>query len=146
VLVLVLATLAAVGYLYLARGSSSDNATGFLGANQQSAKATGTVITAADRVQRFAELHAFDVVAFAQQHVLTQQLATLQSIEAGASGRQKQIAGETVTTVKQAIDAVGRYREAVAVTYRLADANTARQDLSNAFVSLQQQAQAWQHS
>ena len=145
-LVLVLATLAAAGYLYLGRGSSSGSATGFLGANQQSVKATGTVITAADRVQRFVELHAFDAVAFAQQRVLTQQLATLQSIEAGVSGRQKQIAGETVTTVKQAIDAVGQYREAVAVTYRLADANTAHQDLSNAFVSLQQQAQAWQHS
>jgi hypothetical protein len=146
VLVLVLATLAAVGYLYLARGASTANATGFLGANQQSVKAAGTVITAADRVQRFTELHSFDVVAFAQQDVLSQQLAKLRSIETGASGRQQQIAGETVTTVKQAIDAIGQYRKAVSLTYRLADADTAHQNLTNAVASLQQQAQAWQHS
>jgi hypothetical protein len=146
VLVLVLATLATVGYLYLARGTGGGNSTGFLGANQESVKAAGTVITAADRVQRFAALHAFDVVAFAQQHVLSQQRAKLQSVAAGASGRQQQIANEAVTSVQHAIDAVGQYRKAVALTYRLADADTAHQDLTNAVASLQQQAQAWQHS
>ncbi|HEY5165522.1 MAG TPA: hypothetical protein VIJ44_06190, partial [Acidimicrobiia bacterium] len=145
VLVLVLATLAAAGYLYLAR-SSSGSATGFLGANQQSVKAASTVITAADRVQRFAELRAFDLIATEQIHTLFQQRTTLQSIAARALGRQKQIANEAVSTVQQAIDSVDRYRLSVAITYRLNDADAAHQELNNAIASLQQQAQAWQHS
>lgn len=145
-LVLVLATLAAAGYLYLARSSGSGSATGFLGANQQSVKAAGTVITAADRVQRFAEAHAFDLIATDQIHTLSLQRTTLQSIAARASGRQKQIANEAVSTVQQAIDGVDRYRLAVAFTYRLNEADAAHQDLNNAIASLRQQAQAWQHS
>ena len=115
-------------------------------ANQQSVKAADTVVTAAAGVQRFAELHSFDLIATAQVQILSQQLTKFQSIEAGASGRQKQIATEAVSTVKQAIDAVGQYRKAVAFSYRLADADTAHQDLNTAVASLKQQAQAWQHS
>jgi murein L,D-transpeptidase YcbB/YkuD len=146
VLILVVATLAGVGYLYLARGGSSANATGFLGANQQSVKAATTVITAARGVQRFTELRAFDLIATAQIHTLFVQRTTLQGIEAGASGRQKQIANEAVSSVQQAIDSADRYRRSVALTYRLNDANAAHQQLNNAIASLRQQAQAWQHS
>jgi hypothetical protein len=146
VLVLVLATLAVAGYLYLARGGSSANATGFLGADQQSVKAADTVIAAAGSVQRFTELGAFNRVATEQIHTLFVQRATLQSIEAGASGRQKQIANEAVSAVQQAIVGADRYRLSVALTYRLNDADAAHQDLSNAIASLHQQAQAWQHS
>jgi hypothetical protein len=146
VLVLVLATLAVAGYLYLARGDSSANATGFLGANQQSVQATDTVIAAAGRVQRFLEVHSFDLTARAQLQVLSRQLTKLQGIAASASGRQKQIADESVTTVKEVIDDVGVYRKAVASTYRLVDANQARRGFDDAIASLHQQAQAWQHS
>ncbi len=141
-----LATLTAAGYLYLARGGSSANATGFLGANQQSVKATDTVIAAAGRVQRFAELHSFDVMTLGQIQVLSRQLTTLQGIAASASGRQKQIADEAVTAVKLAIYWVGLYRQAVAFTHRLVDADTAHQQINDAVASLKQQAQAWQHS
>jgi hypothetical protein len=146
VLVLVLATLAAAGYLYLTRGGNTAGATGFVGADQQSVKAIDTVVTAADGVQRFAGLHPFDVTATAQIQVLSRQLTALQHIAAGASGRQKQIADDAVTTVRQAIDAAAQYRKAVAFTYRLADADSAHQDLNNAVASLKQQARDWQHS
>lgn len=144
--VLLLATLAAVGYLYLSNRGNGANATGYLGATQQSIKAAATVVTAGTHVQRFSELHTFDVTATAQVQILSQQLTKLQSAEAGASGRQKQIAGDSVNTVQQALDAIGRYRKAVAFTYRLADADTARQDLATAVAALKQQAQQWQHS
>jgi hypothetical protein len=146
VLVLVLATLGAVGYLYLSRGGSSSNATGFVGADQESVKAVDTVMAAAQNVQRFEELHAFDVTARAQIQTLSQQLTKLQSIAAGASGRQQQIANQAVKTVNEIIFGVGQYRKAVASSYRLVDAETARQGLDYAVTSLQQQAQAWQHS
>jgi hypothetical protein len=146
VLVLVLATLAAVGYLYLARGGSRASATGFLGANQQSIEATDTVITAAGRVQRFAELHAFDLTATTQRRVLAQQLTKLEGIAASASGPQKQIADQSVTTVKEVIFGVDLYRKAVASTYRLVDADQARRGFDYAVASLQRQAQAWRHS
>jgi hypothetical protein len=144
--VLLLATLGAVGYLYLSRGGSSSAATGFVGANQESVKAVDTVVAAAQPVQRFTELHAFDLIATAQTQVLSKQLSALQGVSAGASGRQKQIADEAIATVQQAIDAVGQYRKAVAFTYRLTDAEAAHQDLNNAVASLKQEAQAWQHS
>ena len=145
-LVLVLATLGAVGYLYLSRGGSSSNATGFVGADQESVKAVDTVMAAAQNVQRFEELHAFDVTARAQIQTLSQQLTKLQSIAAGASGRQQQIADKAVTAVQYSVYGVGQYRKAVASSYRLVDAETARQGLDYAVVSLQQEAQAWQHS
>jgi len=144
--VLLVATLGAVGYLYLSRGGGNSSATGFVGANQESVKAADTVVRAAQDVQRFKELSAFDHIATAQIVVLFKQQTTLQNIAAGASGRQKQLAGEAVTTVKQAVDAIGRYRKAVALTYRLSDAETAQQDLNNAVASLKQEAQAWQRS
>ena len=143
---LLVATLGAVGYLYLSRGGSSSAATGFVGANQESVKAIDTVVAAAQPVQRFTELHAFDLLATAQGQILSRQLTSLQSVSAGESGRQKQITDEAVATVQQAIDAVGRYRKAVAFTYRLTDAESAHQDLNNTVASLKQEAQAWQHS
>ena len=146
VLVLLVATLGAVGYLFLGRGGSSSAATGFLGAEQQSVKAATTVVTAAHEVQRFAALHSFDLVATAQTEVLSRQLASLQSIASNSTGRQQQIANQAVSADQQAIDAVGRYRKAVAFTYRLADADAALRDLVDAVASLNQQAQAWQHA
>jgi hypothetical protein len=144
--VLLAATLGAVGYLYLSRGGGNSSATGFVGADQESVKAANTVVMAARDVQRFKEIGAFDHIATAQLVALFKQQATLQNIAAGASGRQRQLADEAVTTVKQAEDAVGRYRKAVGFTYRLSDAESAQQDLNSAVASLKQQAQAWQHS
>jgi hypothetical protein len=144
--VLLLATLGAVGYLYLSRSGSSAAATGFVGANQASVKAIDTVVAGAQPVQRFTELRTFDVLATAQSQVLSKQVTSLQSVSAGASGRQKQIADEAISTVRSAIDAVGRYRKAVAFTYRLSDAQAAHQDLDSAVASLKQEAQAWQRS
>ena len=143
---LLVTTLGAVGYLYLSRGGGSSAATGFVGANQESVKAIDTVVAAAQPVQRFTELNAFDLIATAQSQILSRQVTALQSVSAGASGRQKQIADEAIATVQQAIDAVGQYRKAVAFTYRLADAQSAHQDLNNTVASLKQEAQAWQHS
>jgi hypothetical protein len=144
--VLLLASLGAVGYLYVSRSGSSSSATGFVGADQESAKAVVTVRTAAQNVQRFKELHAFDVTARAQIQTLSRQLTKLESIAAGASGRQKQIADKAVTTVKEVIYGVGQYRKALASTYRLVDAAAAERGLDYAVANLKQQAQAWQHS
>jgi hypothetical protein len=145
VLVLILATVGAVGYFYVAGGSAASTS-GFVGAEQRFVAATQAITTAAQKVQRFTELHTFDLAAQAQIATMSTELTNLQRIDAGASGRQRQIADQTVSVAQQAIDAAGRYRRAVALTYRLVDANTARQDLSNAVRTLDQQAQAWQHA
>ncbi|HSO97107.1 MAG TPA: hypothetical protein VLV81_13825 [Acidimicrobiia bacterium] len=145
-LVLLVATLGTVGYLFLNRGGTTSTASGFLGADQQSVKAATTVVAAAQAVQRFAALHSFDLVAQAQSAVLDRQLTSLRSIASSSTGRQKQIANETASTVQLALEAVDRYRRAVAFTYRLADAEQALQDLNNAVATLKQQAQAWQHA
>lgn len=144
--VLLLATFGTLGYLFLGRSGGSSAATGFVGADQQSAKAATTVVAAAQRVQRFAAVHAFDQVAIAQTEVLLRQRAALQSIASSSTGRQHQIANEALSTVGQAIDAVGRYRKAIAFTYRLSDAEAAHLDLASAVVSLNQEAQAWQRA
>jgi cysteinyl-tRNA synthetase len=142
----VLATLGTVGYLYLNRGGSGSTATGYLGANQASVKAVENVIAAGATVQRFAELHTFDVAASLEAESLSSQLTKLQQAQSGVSGRQKQIASDSANSVQQAIDAIAQYRKAVAFTYRLVDADTARQALESVVVSLNQQAQQWQHS
>jgi hypothetical protein len=146
VLVLLIATIGTLAYLFLGRGSGSSAATGFVGAEQRSVTAVTTVVTAAQSVQRFAALHSFDVVVQAQGGVLNRQLAALRSIASSSSGRQQQIANEAVSTVRQTLDAMDRYRRAVAFTYRLADADTAHQDLDSAVASLKQEAQSWQQS
>ncbi len=145
-LVLLLATVGAVGYLYLNRGGGGTTATGYLGANQASVKAIEGVLGAGAKVQRFAELHNFDGIAIMETQNLQVQQQKVQQAESGASGRQKQVAGDTGNTLQQAIDAVGQYRKAVAFTYRLVDADTARQELASVVASLNQQAQQWQHS
>ena len=146
-LVLVLATIGAAGYLYLSRSSStSSTGGGLVGSEQRVVKSADTLTAAAQRVQRFATLRSFDLVAQDQVQVMSRELTALQHIEAGASGRQKAIAGQAVTDVREAIYATLLYRKAVAFTYRLSEAAQAHQYLNNAIADLKQQAQAWQHA
>jgi hypothetical protein len=142
---LVLTTVTALGYLYLTRGGSATG-TGLVGSEQRVVKSARTITEAAATVQRFGELHAFDLTALTQIHAISLEQAQLQTIAAGASGAQQQIANQAASDVKQAIDAAIRYRRAIAFTYRLADADTALQDLNNALTDLHRQAQAWQHT
>lgn len=146
-LVLVLATIGAAGYLYLSRTSTtSSTGGGLVGSEQRVVKAADTLAAGAQRVQRFATLKSFDLIAQGQVINMTREMTALQHIEAGASGRQKQIAGQAVTDVQQAIDATLAYRKAIVFTYRLSDAASAHTDLLSAIADLKQQAQAWQHA
>lgn len=145
-MVLAVATLVAVGYLYLTRGSSSPTAGGLVGAQQRVVRSADDITTAAGKVQRFGELHSFDLVALTQIHAMSLELSNMQSIAAGASGAQQPIANQAVSDVKQAIDAAIRYRRAVAFTYRLVDADSATQDLNTALTDLHRQANLWQNT
>jgi hypothetical protein len=147
VLVLVLATVAAGGYFLVGRssGRTASTSNDFVHTDQRIATSARALPTAAQHVQRFLELHQFDTTATAAIAQMNTDRDTLQTIAASQSGNAKQTADQAVTAANQAIDAADRFRRAVAFTYRLADADTARQDLLAAVATLDQQAKAWQH-
>jgi len=147
VLVLVLATVGAVGYLYLSRGGTSGGSTtDFVQVDRRFVAAAQAIPAAAQQVHRFAELHVFDMVAGAKIGVMSRALTNLQHIDAGASGGQKQVADQAVDAAQRAIYAAGVYKISVAYTYRLVDADSARQVLDDTVATLQQQITAWQHA
>jgi hypothetical protein len=147
VLILILATIGAGGYLYLNRGSSSSGSTtDFVQVDQRFIADAYAIPGAARQVHRFAELHAFDQSAIFAMAAMAQEFGHLQAIAGDASGNQKAIADQAVTTAQQALDAVGQYHKAIAFTYRLIDADTAAHDLSTAIASLKHQITAWRHA
>ena len=142
-----LATIGAAGYLYLSRGSTSGGSTtDFVQVDQRFVADAEAIPVAAQQVHRFAELHVFDQAATYATAAMSQELGHLQAIASGASGSQKAIADQAVTSAQQALDAAGRYHRAVAFTYRLIDSDNAAHDLSSAIASLKQQINAWRHS
>ena len=60
-----------------------------------------------------------------------------------SSGTQRQLAEAQVTTAKQAITAATQFRQAVAFSYKLSNANTARQTLGVALGAIEHNLTAW---
>ena len=145
-MLLLVASLAVGAYLVVGRrGTSSASSTDFVGTTTALITVAQSVPVAAQKVQRFLELHSFDLDAQAALGQLQTDENRLQSIAHNQSGPARQIADQAVTAGNHAIDAVGRFREAVAFSYSLSRANTAVQDLDAAIVSLQQELKAWSH-
>lgn len=143
-LILVLATAGAAGYLYLNRGGASGGSTtDFVQVDRRFIADAEAIPAFAQQVHRFAELHTFDVGAGWRMAAMAQEIGHLEAIAGGASGNQKQIADQAVSLARQALDAVGVYRKAVAFSYKLVDADSAQRDLNSALATLKQQASAW---
>ncbi len=147
-LVLIVVTIAGVGYVLATRGksTSSGTPTDFVHTSQAVAQQARMVPAEAAQVQRFSQLHTFDLEA--QRTIAMMQAGTdrLHRFATTATGNQKALAEAAATAGDQAIDAAGRYRQAVAFSYRLGNASTAERDLLAAAATLDQQAKAWSHS
>jgi hypothetical protein len=140
---LLVATLGAVGYLLVGRSGGAGNPNDLVHVDQRIARDARSLPYAAQRVQRFTELHQFDAVAVAVIAEMDNDVAQLQHLSAADSGSGRTIIDASVAAAQQAIDAAGRFRHAVAFSYRLANADTARQDLFAAATTLDQEVKAW---
>ena len=143
-MLLIAATGAAAGYFVADRGSAARGVPrDFVHTAERVATTARSLPSAAQDVQRFTELHSFDVKAGLIIAGLTLDVHRLHQIAARASGSAKLIATQAAAAGDQAIDAAQRYREAVVFTYQLANADAAHQDLDAAAATLDQQAKAW---
>jgi hypothetical protein len=148
VLLLLVLTIGGVAYVLATRGKSASSGTpnDFVHTSAAVAQQARSLPFEAAQVQRFAQLHSFDLAA--QQTIAMMQTETdrLHRFAATATANQKPVAEQAAAAGDQAIDAAGRYRQAVAFSYRLGNANTAEQDLLATAATLDQQAKAWSHS
>jgi len=145
--VLLVASLAVGAYL-LRRGggSGSSGSQGFVATSQSLVDAAVAVPRDAQKVQRFLALHTFDEAAIQNLTVMHNAESQLQAIAKQQSGAARQLAASTVAAGQQAIDAVARFRQAVAFTYALGSANAARQDLAAALAIIQHNIKVWGQS
>jgi hypothetical protein len=146
VLVLLMTTVIAGGYFLSTRGGtspSSSSATDFVSVTRRLATSARSLPPAAENVQRFTELHQFDVVALATIARIDQDRDLLIKFAGTQTGSARTIADQATNAANQAADAAANYREAVAFTYRLSNAQSAAQDLMSAAATLDAQAQAW---
>lgn len=143
-LVLVLVTVLAGGYLYISRSSGGSNlANDFVSVDQRIAAEARSLPVAAAKVQRFDELHAFDLEALKSIAQMDQDRGTLQKIAKTQTGPSRQIAEQAVTAAGTALTAGLLYRKSVALTYNLTAADRANVTLLSAAATLDQQAKAW---
>jgi len=142
---LVVASLLAGAYLLLSRGggSGASGSQGFVGTSQTLVTAAEAVPADAQKVQRFLELQQFDRDATTYLYAMSFSVDELKAIAQQQSGSAHQLVESTITAGQQAVDAVTRFRRAVAFTYSLSDANAARQDLDAALATIQQNIKAW---
>jgi hypothetical protein len=148
VLLLIVVTIAGVAYVVASRksGGTSGRPSDFVHTSEAVAQQARMLPLEAAQVQRFAQLHSFDVAA---QHTTAMMQAgtdRLHRFATTATGNRQQVAEHAAVAGDQAIDAAGRYRRAVAFSYRLTNATAAEQDLLAAATTLDQQAKAWSHS
>jgi len=143
-LVLLLVTILAGGYLYVSNGSSGSNlAKDFVSVDQRVAAGARSLPVAAAKVQRFDELRSFVVSAQATLGQMGKDRAILHKIAKTQSGPSRQIAEQAATAADQAFTAGVRYRSAVAFSYNLTAADRANALLLSAAATLDQEATAW---
>ncbi len=144
---LLVATVLAGGYFLSTRGGSSSGSsvptTNFVGVTQRLATSARSLPAAATKVQRFLELHQFDSMAVATIASIDNDRDLLIKFAGTQTGSARTIADDAVNAANQAADAAANYRQALAFTYRLSDAQAAAHDLTSAAATLDTQAQAW---
>lgn len=144
-LVLVLVTALAGGYLYIShRNSGSGLANNFVSVDQRVAAAARAIPAAAQKIQRFDEVHTWDTFALTTLSQMGRDRDLLEKIAKTQSGSSRQIAERAATAAQQAANAGILYRDSVAVTYNLSDADNAKAAMLGAAATLDQTAQAWQ--
>ncbi len=141
---LLLVTVLAGGYLYLSQGGGPGLASDFVSVDQRVAAGAQAIPVAAEKIQRFDEVHTWDVFALATLARMGQDRDLLEKIAKTQSGSSRQIADQAATAAQQAVSAGLLYRSAVAVTYNLSDADNAKAAMLSAAATLDQEAQAWQ--
>jgi len=139
--VLVLATLAG-GYWFLFRGSTATS-DAFLQANERVTAAARAVPESAAAVQRYLELETFDAAVEAQLVVIRAETEKLRKIAQDSEGDAATIADDAVAAATRITTSTVSYRDAIAVSGDLADADAARLDIEASIAKLEQQARAW---
>lgn len=144
-MLLLIASVAVAAYLLIGRhsGSGSSNPTGFVATSQSFLTAGQSVTDEAKQVQRFLELHTFDEQALKRIGEMQVYLNQFESIAQQSSGTQRQLADAQVTAARQAIAAATQFRQAVAFSYKLSNANTAQQTLGLALAAVEHNLKAW---
>ncbi len=145
-LVLVLATVTAGGYLYVTHRGSPGLASDFVSVSQRAATSARSLPVEAKKVQRFDELSGFANASLVAISDMTRDQATLAQIATTETGPSKRIAEQAAAAASQAITAATDYRHAVAFTYDLSAADQANATLTSAAATLDQAAAAWQRS
>jgi len=141
---LVIVTLIAGGYLYFTNRSSGGLANDYASVNQRIATAARSLPVAAQKVQRFDDAHVFDQYAIKTINEMIADRALLEKMAKTQSGSSRQIVERGISAANQAINAALKYRYAIAVSYELRNADSARSALFRAASELDAAAQAWQ--
>jgi len=135
-----------VGYFFVKGGSSSPgNQQDFVHTSQRVVGDGRSIPMMASTVHRFLELRAFEQGAYNTLLAMGRDVHRLHQIASDLSGSDKTIADQAASAGDQAADAATRYEKAVALTYKLSSASTAKQDLDAALATLHQQELAWAH-
>jgi hypothetical protein len=148
IVVLLLVTVIAGSYFLATRGggstsSPSASATDFVSVTRRVATSARSLPVTATKIQRFLEVHQFDLVAIPIIASIDRDRDRLIKFAGTQTGTARGIADQAVNAANQAADAAANYREAVAFTYRLSNAQSAARDLASAAATLDAQAQAW---
>jgi len=145
VLILVLVTIVAGGYLYVShRSSGSTLANDFVSVDQRVAAGARSLPVAAHKVERFDDRNAFNLDALKTLNQMIADQKTLQKIAKTQTGPSRQIADQAATAAGQAVTAALLYRNSVAFTFDLTAADRAEAAMLSAAATLDQQAHAWQ--
>jgi hypothetical protein len=143
-LVLLVVTLVAGGYLYLSNRSGPGLANDFVSVTQRVATDARSLPANARKVQRFDEIGTFSNPALVTIAQMNRDYAVLTKIAKTETGPSHQIAERAVTAAGQAITAAIEYRGAVSFTYNLSKADQGAATLFSAAATLDREAQAWQ--
>jgi hypothetical protein len=139
--VLVLATLAG-GYWFLLRGDGGPSGA-FPQAEQRITAAARAVTESATAVQRYLELESFAVAIDQQLVVIRAETEKLRKVEQDSDGDAAVIAGDAVDAATRIATSSVSFRDAIAGSGDLADADAARLDIEASITKLEQQLRAW---
>jgi hypothetical protein len=143
-LVLLVVTLVAGGYLYLSNRGGPGLANDFVSVTQRVATDARSLPVAARKVQRFDEIGTFSNPALVTINQMNRDDAVLSKIAKTETGRARQIAQRAVSAAGLAIAAAIQYRNAVAFSFNLSKADRNAATLFTSAATLDQEAQAWQ--
>jgi hypothetical protein len=139
--VLVLATLFGA-YWFLLRGGGGTSSA-YLRSEERITAAARAVPESAAQVQRFLELDTFAKAIDEQLVVIKAETAKLRTLAAQSEGAEATIASTSADAATRITTSSVSYRDAIAGSNDLADADAALLDIKASIVKLEQQARAW---